>query len=810
MTPDHPWGRAPVPDPTGPGSERALLSRIIAVQQEVATADPEPGALMDLIVARTHALTQADGAVVELAEGDEMVYRAATGTAATSLGVRLKLHSSLSGLSVLTGEVLRCDDAETDDRVDRAACRRVGVRSMVVVPLRTGGTVVGVLKVMSVRPAAFGEHTVHTLQLMTGLLAAALANARAFAAERALGAERERALRASEGRFVTFMNNSPVVAFAKDASGRYTYANEPFRRLFCPERDEVIGASAADLWPEPVASRLHELDGAVLARGAPVESEEVIPTAGGADRHWLVYRFPFADGDRGAALGGLALDVTDRRQATRARDETLALLDALLNGAPLGVAFLDADLRYVRVNATLAAMHGHPVEGHAGRTPVDMDSPFAAVLGPAARRVLAFGEVVRDVEVTGTVGRGSKVRHLIATLYPVPAPDGRRGVGKVVSDVTEQRALERLLHQAQRMEAVGQLAGGVAHDFNNLLTVINGCGDLLLDNLAAGGANRELVQEIRRAGDRAAALTRQLLAFSRRQVLEPKVLNLNAVVADAERLLRRLIGEDILLTATPAPDLRAVRVDPGQFEQVLLNLAVNARDAMPTGGRLTIETANADVEQEYASVPEARPGRYVLVAVSDTGGGIPPETLPHIFEPFFTTKGPGQGTGLGLATVHGIVRQSGGFVAVYSELGRGTTFKVYLPAVASAAPHEAPCAPAPLGRGDETVLVTEDDAAVRGVIRLALRSHGYEVLEAGSGEEAVRVAAAHAGPIHLLVTDVVMPGMGGRELATRLTAARPGLSVLYLSGYTDDAVVRHGVLEARVHFLQKPFTPTKL
>jgi CheY-like chemotaxis protein len=359
------------------------------------------------------------------------------------------------------------------------------------------------------------------------------------------------------------------------------------------------------------------------------------------------------------------------------------------------------------------------------------------------------------------------------------------------------------------MEAVGQLAGGVAHDFNNLLTVINGYSDLLLSTLSAGDPHRPMVEEIRRAGERSASLTRQLLAFSRRQVLAPQALDLNTVVRDTERMLRRMIGEDVELATELAAGLHAVRVDPGQLQQVLLNLAVNARDAMPRGGRLTLRTRNVAVAEEGGESGLA-PGDWVLLEVEDTGIGMSEEVERHVFEPFFTTKEAGQGTGLGLAVVLGIVEQSGGRVGVRSRPGEGTAFDIHLPRVRPPAADAAAGAPAPAPRGTETILLVEDDAAVRSLSRHVLERADYAVLEAASGDEALELAAAYPSPIHLLVTDVVLPGMGGRQVAEALRELRPEIKVLYVSGYTDDAVVRHGVLQEDVQFLQKPFPPQAL
>ncbi|MEQ1507177.1 MAG: ATP-binding protein [Myxococcota bacterium] len=374
------------------------------------------------------------------------------------------------------------------------------------------------------------------------------------------------------------------------------------------------------------------------------------------------------------------------------------------------------------------------------------------------------------------------------------------------------RVTEEQLRHSQKMEAVGRLAGGVAHDFNNMLSVILSYADLVQSGFAPTDPRAEDLEQVKLAATRAAGLTAQLLAFSRQQVLQPRLLSVDGVVVDLEKMLRRLLGEDIDLSTGLRSDGAQVFADQGQLEQVIANLAVNARDAMPSGGRLTIETAVVDLDEDYARVHlGATPGRYVLLAVSDTGCGIPDDVRARMFEPFFTTKEVGKGTGLGLSTVYGIVRQSGGTIWVYSEVGHGTTFKVYLPLAGTG----RPAAPVPrsagaIRPGSETVLVVEDEELVRTAIVGILERRGYRVLTARSGAEALRTVAGLAEPVHLLLTDVVMPGMSGRTLSEQLTLARPGLRTLFMSGYTDDAVVRNGVLGAERPFVQKPFTPDGL
>ena len=400
-----------------------------------------------------------------------------------------------------------------------------------------------------------------------------------------------------------------------------------------------------------------------------------------------------------------------------------------------------------------------------------------------------------------------------AHTVPISDDDGQAvGVRGVVTDISERQRLESALstseeqlRQSQKLEAIGQLAGGVAHDFNNLLTVIGGYSSILLNRMPEDSPHHIPIEEIKKASDRACGLTRQLLAFSRKQILQPKLLDLNEVVSDLDKMVRRLIGEDVDLFAKTDPGLGKVKADPGQIEQVLLNLIVNARDAMPLGGKITIETSNVLISNENAKGHVATPGSYVMLTVSDTGCGMSNEIKERIFEPFFTTKGAGKGTGLGLSTVYGIVKQSEGHIWLYSEPDTGTTFKIYLPRVSDAEEQEEVAIGAkPVPRGTETLLLVEDDDQVRDILTDILNDQGYRVFVAASGTDALDIARKN-GAIHLMVTDVVMPQMSGRELSEKLAQYRPEMKVLYMSGYTDDAIVRHGLLDEKLNFLQKPF-----
>jgi two-component system cell cycle sensor histidine kinase/response regulator CckA len=481
--------------------------------------------------------------------------------------------------------------------------------------------------------------------------------------------------------------------------------------------------------------------------------------------------------------------------------------------ALIGIAQTSLDGRFLRVNPYLCGLLGYAADELTAMN-------FAAVSHPDdvdddldARRALIAGDLDRySREKRYRTKSGTFVRtQLTVSVYR--GPDARPEYFiAIIEDITARKAIEQQLRQTQKMEAIGRLAGGIAHDFNNLLTAIVGYADLALNQVRRDDPLHQDLQSIRKAGESAASLTRQLLAFSRKQMLQPQIVDLNGVVSRMNTLLRRLIGEQIQLDRRLVQPVARVSADPGQIEQVILNLALNARDAMPGGGTLSIETANVTLDAAYvAAHPGSSEGPHVMLAIGDTGVGMDRATQEHLFEPFYTTKELGKGTGLGLATVYGIIRQSGGSIVVDSERGRGTSIKVFLPkAEHGAETLDEPQAPGAAMAGTETILLVEDQREVRSVVHQMLARHGYTVVSAADGAEALDAARRHGRPIDLLVTDVVMPGMGSRVLVERLLSHQPQTRVLYMSGYTDDAVVQQGVLERSVAFIQKPFAAPAL
>jgi PAS domain S-box-containing protein len=514
--------------------------------------------------------------------------------------------------------------------------------------------------------------------------------------------------------------------------------------------------------------------------------------------------------ENGVPVGvtGVARDITERKRAEAELRRLAAAVEETADS--IVITDKDGDIQYV--NPAFERVTGYSKEEVLNQNPRILKS---GKTGEAVYKEL-WETITRGDVWTGHLinrrknGTFVEERVTISAIYD----ESHQIVNYVAvkQDISDLILLEEQLRQSQKMEAIGQLAGGVAHDFNNLLTAINGYSSLALQRLEDDHPIRSYLEEVIKAGDRAANLTRQLLAFGRKQILQPLALNLNDVVADMNKMLRRLIGEDIQLTAKFDPALRKTKADPGQIEQVLVNLVVNARDAMPRGGHLTIETSNFEMDSEYASKHVGvQPGWYVVLKVSDTGTGMEDETKARIFEPFFTTKEKGKGTGLGLSTVYGIVKQSGGNIWVYSEPGKGTSFKVYLPQIEySSEPEERPVVEVAAVGGSETILLVEDEDVVRGLARKILEAAGYLVLEANGGADAVRLCQEHEGPIHLLLTDVVMPSTSGREVAEQVTLLRPTIRVLFMSGYTDAAIVHHGILDSSVEFIQKPFSPSTL
>jgi len=496
-------------------------------------------------------------------------------------------------------------------------------------------------------------------------------------------------------------------------------------------------------------------------------------------------------------ISGVVLDVTERKKAEERFYKAF-------HASPQPITIATAsDGRYIDVNESFLGVTGYQREEVIGRTSIELKFWERPEDRATLLQKLDKDGSVRDLEITFLTKSGEK-RTALDSAERVDIA-GQKCILAIFKDISEQRTLEKQLRQAQKMEAIGQLSGGIAHDFNNLLSVIIGYGEVLQESLPEGDPRHKNCEQITKAGRSAASLTRQLLAFSRQQVLEPRVLDLNAVVLHVEKMLRRLIGEHIELTTALSGNLGRVKADQGQIEQVIINLAVNARDAMPNGGKLTIETADEDLDQSYVHKhPFHPPGPYVLLTVSDTGVGMDAETQARIFEPFFTTKEIGRGTGLGLATVYGVVKQSGGFIWVYSELGHGTTFKIYLPRTTEAMGADRAVSSSESLRGNETVLLVEDEEALRDFTTTVLTQSGYTVLAAERPDKAVEIASQHQGPIHLLLTDVIMPGMNGRALAEKMAAIRPEIRVVYMSGYTG--FTHPGLVDSNVILLAKPFT----
>lgn len=621
----------------------------------------------------------------------------------------------------------------------------------------------------------------------------------------------EELLRHSEEKYRLIFEHSPLGVVHFDQTGIVTACNDNLLNIIGASRELLVGMNAVkDIKDEKMAASIRR----ALSGGIGHYEDYYTAVTSGNTAPVKCEFGPVLD-EHGSIVGGIGIveDVTERLQAEEKLRESEEKYRNILETITDGYHEVDLHGTLTLVNDSLCEILGDTREGILGVNFREFtDEQNAIRVFQAYNAVFETGRANSgfNYEVIRRDGTKRDVSVSITLMKDATGkPYGFRGI---LRDITDRKVLEAQLRQAAKMEAIGQLAGGIAHDFNNLLTAMIGYSNMLMHELPREARHQEKLIQINRAAERAAALTQQLLAFGRKQVLDTRLVNLNTIISDLEEMLRRLIGEDIEIATLLDPHIGVIQADPGQIDQILMNLAVNGRDAMPHGGTLTIETARAVLDEEYSrSHPEVTPGDYVMFAVSDTGGGMDAETLAHIFDPFFTTKDKGVGTGLGLSTVYGIVKQHQGHVSVYSEMGQGTVFKVYLPSKGEAT-DSIPTTPLQRSKpgGEETVLIVEDEVVVRDLACEALDILGYSALAAADPREAIAISDNHPGPIHLLLTDVVLPIMDGRSLYHRLSKSRPELKALFMSGYTENFIVHHGVLDRDVHFLRKPFTMDSL
>ena len=720
------------------------------------------------------------------------------------LGERVPLDQGISGWVVRERAPLVLDGEVNDERF-HALWPHPEIRSAISVPMQVANKLVGTININALdRPRPFTLGQMKALTILASTAAAALESASLY-----------KQVQHAEQNYRSIFENAVVGIFrATPDATRFVSVNPVMAQMFGYESPAEMVQSVVDVTPQLGLDPARREEALTLLRKQGVlENFETRVRRKDGSEIWTsanVRALRDAEGEF-AYFDGIVQDITERKRAEDALRESEERYRDLVENAHDIIYSHDLKGRYTSMNRA-----GEQITGYTREEALALDltktvaPEYLEKTREMLRKKLAGEKVTAyEMEIIAKDGHRITVEANTKLVFQNGVPVGVQGIAR---DVTERKQLEEQLRQSQKMEAIGQLAGGVAHDFNNLLTAINGYSGLALQRIDDNHPLKGYLEEIRKAGDRAANLTRQLLAFGRKQILQPLPINLNDVVTDMNKMLRRLIGEDIEFNAKLNPALKKIKADPGQIEQVLVNLVVNARDAMPQGGNLTIETLGVDLDQDYAGRHVGVvPGSYVMLAVSDTGTGMDEDTRARIFDPFFTTKEEGKGTGLGLSTVYGIVKQSGGNIWVYSEIGHGTTFKVYLPELAAGSQKtEAAIVESPMPGGSETILLVEDEDVVRGLARKILEHAGYNVLEANRGEEAVRLCLERAEPIDLLLTDVVMPETSGKEVADRLTKLFPGLRVLFMSGYTDEAIVHHGVLDSNVEFIQKPFTPAAL
>jgi PAS domain S-box-containing protein len=705
--------------------------------------------------------------------------------------------------AIRTGQPGVCRDTATDPRSAslREECHDCGFASIIALPLLVEGKVFGALAIYAAETDAFDAPEVELLRELAGNVGFGLESLQARRQKEVAQHE----LRASEERLRNLIETANEGICTIDADDRVTFVNAKMAAMLGRTPEQMLGRSAFDFVDPGQYDNLRAAirGGHDMVSGS---SEIILLSADGTPIVTSMNYSPFTGPD-GQYAGGLAMisDITDRKRAEERLCESEKRYRLLFERTLTGVFRAQADGTVLEGNEAFVHMLGYDSIDELLSLKLPTMCAAAAFVDHWCAELAEAGHLVNhEIRV---LRKDGDTAYLLANLVLLRDPAGNpEFIEGTVLDITHRRQLEAQLLQSQKMEAIGQLAGGIAHDFNNLLMIIRSYAELAGESVKDVSIRREL-SAILKAADRGAALTRQLLTFGRKQVFSPRLLDINSVLENITKVLPRALGEDVRVEVHAGPDLWQVKADPVQIEQLVLNLAVNARDAMPGGGRLTLETSNTVLDTDYVKLHAGVvPGQYVMLVVTDTGQGIPPEALPRIFEPFFTTKERGKGTGLGLSTVYGIVQQSGGFIWVYSELGEGAVFKVYLPRAGAAVIAGAPLLQndVPL-RGTETILLVEDEEAVRNVTRTYLALRGYTVLEAGCGEEALRVSDSHPEAIDLLLTDVVMPGMSGSELGREISARRPGIHVIYVSGYTAATIGEHGVQPASA-FLQKPFS----
>jgi PAS domain S-box-containing protein len=821
----------------GESEDLAALTQVTA--NAIGTLDIDER--LRVLLGRVVEVMRADAATILLADGAGLRVRASAGAVAgavdlTDSTAAVPLGEGFAGAVTAGNASVYVEDATVDPLVTTPLLRERGIRSMLGTPIKRSNMPVGVLYLawLAVRPCR--DRDVHLLEVTAERCATAIQCAQLdqdppartagleqpFEQGTRTPRESNANLKPSERRFQNLFEYAPDALVMTNAQGIITLVNQQCERFFGWTRAELIGQPVEVLMPTRNRKDHPGLRARYLQSPVPRAMGGAVSNLWGVRKDGSEFPVDISlnliDAEGDGTVVAAVRDLSDRKRSEKALAASEERYRQLVEGASevfYQVRTPDDPLRGELVFVSQAALR------ITGRDPEQfIRDPAMWVKSVHPDDFPALAKSTRD-SLSGltSLTRHYRIQHVDGTYRTVEdritpvvdAEDKAIGYRGVARDVTERHRLEAELQQSQRMESIGRLAGGIAHDFNNLVAVILGTVDLALADRPDEDPLSADLREVRRAGERAARLTRQLLAFSRRQILQPRALDLNSVLPETLDMLQRLIGEDITVTLKLAQDLGLVSADPGQIDQVIMNLVVNARDAMPSGGMLTIETQDVVLDEAYAAEhPSMQPGPHVMLAISDTGIGMDPATLGQIFEPFFTSKGPGQGTGLGLSTVYGIVKQSGGSIWAYTEIGRGSTFKVFLPRTEATLREFEPVQAVTEARGSETILVVEDEDALRRLATRMLESAGFTVLAAATGEEALRLLEHHDGSVHLAVTDVVMPGLSGPDLARRISSRFPEVRVLFTSGYTDDAIVRHGLLTEGTHFLSKPYSVSEL